>query len=104
MGLPPCVLSGPVSVLRVRSIPPDPVVHDAGEHEHHADQDDQMGGVLGDRERADGPLPSVIDEAVLDDVEQEAERHDSEAELCRPRQRSIIAADMRTVRHRHLVL
>ena len=58
---------------------------DPGKDEHHSGDDDQVGEVLGQRERADPGLGGVDDERVLDKVEQETERHHHQAELRRSR-------------------
>jgi hypothetical protein len=61
----------------------DPVADDAADHEHHAQENDEVSEVLTDRETGDDGLRGMGDEVVLDEVEQEAERDDREPEACR---------------------
>jgi hypothetical protein len=59
---------------------PEPVTDDAAEDEDHPDDDDEMGRVLSDGKARDEVLVGVRHDTVLDDIEQEAERHSEQAE------------------------
>jgi hypothetical protein len=65
----------------------DPDADDADEDQDHADQDDEMGGVLAQREARNGPFFDVRDEAVLYEIEQQAEGHHGHAETGQTRKR-----------------
>jgi hypothetical protein len=56
---------------------PDPVGDDAGEDQDHPEEDDEVGRVLGQRERPDHGVVHVRDERVLVDVREQTE-HDHE--------------------------
>jgi hypothetical protein len=59
---------------------PDPDADDSGENQDHANENDEMCGVLGQREAGDTSLVDVGDEIVLDEVEQQTEHHDRHPE------------------------
>ena len=58
----------------------DPVADDPADHEHHANEDDQVSEVLTDREPGNDRLRLMRDDAMLDEVEEEADGHDGDAE------------------------
>jgi hypothetical protein len=53
---------------------------DADQDEDHADEDDQVSGVLTQWKARDLRLRHVRDEVVLDEIEQQAEAHDRDPE------------------------
>jgi hypothetical protein len=57
-----------------------PGADDADQDEDHADEDDEVSGVLSQREARDSLIVHVRDEVVLDEVEEQAEGHDRQAE------------------------
>jgi hypothetical protein len=61
----------------------DPIGDDADENEDHSQEHDEVGEVLGDRERPDARLADV-GQVVLDDVEQNSEGDHEGAELRGP--------------------
>jgi hypothetical protein len=66
---------------------PSPGADDSGENQDHADENDEMCRVLGQREAGDASLIDVGDEIVLDEVEQQTERHDRHPESGKTRKR-----------------
>jgi hypothetical protein len=66
---------------------PSPDADDSGENQDHADENDEMCRVLGQREAGDASLVDVGDEIVLDEVEQQTERHDRQPESGKTRKR-----------------
>jgi hypothetical protein len=84
-----------VGTAAIQSTPgPD----DAGQDEDHADEDDEMGGVLAQRDAGDALLIEVRDEIVLDDVEQEPEGHHRDPEPGKARQRRSMGERRERVR------
>lgn len=77
-------------LLRVSVGVADPVADDADEDQDHAGQNDEMGGVLGEREARDAPVVDMGDEVVLHEVEQEAEDHHDDAEPGKTRERRAV--------------
>src|SRR3954452_20540194 len=67
----------------------DAVGDDAGEHENHPDDHDEMGGVLAERKAGGDDVVGMRDEAVLRQVEHQPERDHREPELCRPGQWAV---------------
>jgi hypothetical protein len=59
---------------------PDPDADDSGENQDHADENDEVCRVLAQRKAGDASLVDVGDEIVLDEIEQQAERHDRDPE------------------------
>lgn len=66
---------------------PDPVADDADEDEDHADDDDEMSRVLAHRKAGDAGFSGVRDEIMLDEIEEESERHHSDSESGESRER-----------------
>jgi hypothetical protein len=66
---------------------PSPGADDSGENQDHADEYDEMCRLLGQREAGDASLIHVGDEIVLDEVEQQTERHDRHPESGKTRKR-----------------
>jgi hypothetical protein len=64
----------------------DSVGDDADEDEDHSDQHDEVGGVLGQRERTD-PWIADVRQVVLDEIEEQAEGDDDRADLREARDR-----------------
>jgi hypothetical protein len=64
-------------------VDPDAVGDDSREDEDHPDDDDEMGGVLGEGESGGDDVVGVGDEAVLRQVEEEPEGDHREADLRR---------------------
>ena len=61
--------------MRVPAADSHPGTDDADQDEDHADEDDEMSGVLAEREAGDPQLVRMRDEVVLDEIEQQAEGH-----------------------------
>jgi hypothetical protein len=66
---------------------PSPGADDSGQNQDHSDENDEMCRVLGQREAGDASLIHVGDEIVLDEVEQQTERHDRHPESGEARKR-----------------
>jgi hypothetical protein len=64
-----------------------PGADDSGENQDHADENDEMCRVLGQREADDASLVDVGDEIVLDEIEQQTERHHRNPESGKTRKR-----------------
>jgi hypothetical protein len=63
-----------------------PGADDADQDEDHADEDDEVSGVLTQGEARDPQLGDVRDEVVLDEIEQQAEGHDRDPEAGKSRE------------------
>jgi hypothetical protein len=66
---------------------PSPGADDSGENQDHADESDEVCRVLGQREAGDASLVDVGDQIVLDEVEQQTERHHRHPESGKTRKR-----------------
>ena len=66
-----------------------PGADDADQDEDHADEDDEVSGVLTQGKARDLRLTDMRDEVVLDEVEQQAEGHQRDPESCESRERRV---------------
>ena len=64
-----------------------PGADDADQDEDHADEDDEVSGVLTQWEAHDPRLGDMRDEVVFDEIEQQAEGHDRDPEPGKRRER-----------------
>jgi hypothetical protein len=67
------------------AVDPGPGADDSGKNQDHAGEYDEMSRVLAQGESGDAPLVDVGNELVLNEIEQEAERHDGDPEPGKPR-------------------
>jgi hypothetical protein len=74
-------------LLEGRAADPDPDADDSGENQDHADENDEVCGMLAQRKAGVSPLVDVGDKVVLDEIEQQAERRDRDPEPGQARKR-----------------
>jgi hypothetical protein len=76
----PVLVGTPVALAR-------PGADDADQDEDHADEDDEVSGMLTEWEARDPRLGDMRDEVVLDEIEEQAEGHDRDPESGKRRER-----------------
>jgi hypothetical protein len=80
-------MAGAPVLLERLAADPDPGADNSGENQDHAHENDQVCRVHAQRKAGDSPLVDVGDKLVLDEIEQQAERHDRDPEPGQDRKR-----------------